>query len=171
MKTIKSPYPALNAWRQYEPVTTDTIEAGTEAVCTNGQKYAQTFIGRKSRVTDVHGMASSAEFVNTLEDVIQKRGAMDKLILDSARVETSRRVQDILRALFIDSWQSEAHFQWQNFAEHGWKFLKHNVQFIMNWRNVIPGAWLLCMQWVADAMNHTSEKSLKWRPPLEVLTG
>ena len=171
MKTIKSPYPALNVWRRYEPVATDTIEAGTEAICTNGQKYAQIFIGRKSRVIDVYGMATSAEFVNTLEDVIRKRGAMDKLISDSARVEISRRVQDILRALFIDSWQSEAYFQWQNFAEHGWKFLKHNVQFIMNWRNVMPGAWLLCMQWVADVMNHTSEKSLKWRPPLEVLTG
>ena len=41
----------------------------------------------------------------------------------------------------------------------------------MNYRNVDPEAWLLCLQWVADVMNHTAEKSLGWRPPLEVLTG
>ena len=41
----------------------------------------------------------------------------------------------------------------------------------MNLRNVDPKAWLLCAQWVADVMNHTSEKSLQWRPPLELLTG
>ena len=42
---------------------------------------------------------------------------MDKLISDSARVETSKRVKDILRALIIDDWQSEANYQHQNFAE------------------------------------------------------
>ena len=36
--------------------------------------------------------------VNTLEDVIRKRGAMDKLITDSAHVEISKRVSEILRA-------------------------------------------------------------------------
>ena len=41
----------------------------------------------------------------------------------------------------------------------------------MNWRNVDPSAWLLCTQWVADVMNHASEKSLNWKPPLQVLTG
>jgi hypothetical protein len=31
--------------------------------------------------------------------------------------------------------------------------------------------WLLTGEWIADVMNHTAEKSLQWRPPLEVLTG
>ena len=96
---------------------------------------------------------------------------MDKLISDSARVEVSRRVKDILRNLIIDDWQSEPNYQHQNFAEHRWKHLKRNVQWIMNWRNVEPGAWLLCLEWVADVMNHTAEKSLRWKPPLEILTG
>ena len=65
---------------------------------------AQIFVGRKSLVIDVFGMKPDAAFVNTLEDVIQKRGAMDKLITDSARVEMSQRVLDILRALCIDGW-------------------------------------------------------------------
>jgi hypothetical protein len=41
----------------------------------------------------------------------------------------------------------------------------------MNKRNVAPEAWLLCLQWVADVMNVTAEKSLGGRPPLQVLTG
>ena len=56
--------------------------------------------------------------MNTLEDVIRKRGAMDLLITDGAKAEISKRVLDILRAYVIANWQSEPHFQWQNWAEH-----------------------------------------------------
>ena len=41
----------------------------------------------------------------------------------------------------------------------------------MNWRNVDAEAWLLCLEWVADVMNHTAEQSLGWRPPLQLLSG
>ncbi len=34
-----------------------------------------------------------------------------------------------------------------------------------------PAAWFLCGEYVADVMNHLVEKSLGWRPPLEVLSG
>ena len=171
LQTIKSPYPANNVWRRNEPVASDTIFADVPAVDTGGQKAAQLYIGRVSLVSDAYGMSSTEQFVNTLEDVIRKRGAMDKLITDSARVEISKRVADILRALCIDDWQSEANYQSQNFAEHRWKHIKRNVNFFMNWRNVPPNAWLLCLQWVCDVMNHTAEKSIGWRPPLQVLTG
>jgi hypothetical protein len=40
-------------------------------------------------------MSTEKQFVNTLEDVIQVRGAMDKLITDSARVEISKQIVDI----------------------------------------------------------------------------
>ena len=40
---------------------------------------AQLFIGRKSLIIDVYGMSTEKQFVNTLEDVNRKRGAMDKL--------------------------------------------------------------------------------------------
>ena len=52
---------------------------------------AQLFIGRKSLIIDVYGMSTEKQFVNTLEDVIRKWGAMDKLITDSAAVEVSKR--------------------------------------------------------------------------------
>jgi hypothetical protein len=95
-QTIQSPYPAYNVRRRNEPVATDTIFAEVPAVDTNGMKMCQIFVGRKSLVIDVFGMHNNAEFVNTLEDVIRKRGAMDKLISDSAKVEISKRVLDIL---------------------------------------------------------------------------
>ena len=170
-QTLQSPYPAHNVWRRNEPVATDTIFAEVPAVDTGGQTMAQIYVGRKSLVIDVYGMSSTKEFVNTLEDTIRKRGAMDKLISDSAKVEISQRVKDVLRAFCIDDWQSEPYYQHQNFAEHRWKFLKRNVQWIMNNRNVDPNAWLLATQWVADIMNHTAEKSLGWRIPISLLDG
>jgi hypothetical protein len=57
---------------------------------------------------------------------------MDKLITDSARVEISKQIVDILRSLCIDAWQSEPHYQHQNFAEHRWKAFKRNVDWFMN---------------------------------------
>ena len=171
LQTTNSPYPALNIPRRNEPVATDTIYAEVPAVASGGCNRAQIFVGRKSLVIDVYGMSSDAQFVNTLEDVIRKRGAMDTLISDSARVEISERVKTILRNLFIKDWQSEPNYQHQNFAEHRYRHIKRNLQWYMNYRNVDPSAWLLCLEWVADVMNHTAERSLGWRPPLEVLTG
>ena len=170
-QTMKSPYPATNVLRRNEPLATDTVYAEVPAICTNGQTMAQIYIGVKSLVIDVFGMSSEKQFVNTLEDIIRERGAPNQLQSDSANVEKSARVKDILRALVISDWQSEPNYQHQNPAERRWQHLKKNVQWYMNLRNVPANAWLLCCQWVADVMNHTSEKSLKWRPPLEVLTG
>ncbi len=170
-KTIKSPYPANNVWRRNEPVATDVIFAEVAAICTNGQKIAQIFVGRKSLVIDVYGCSTKAQFVNTLEDVIRKRGAMDLLISDSEAVEISARVQDILRSLGILSWQSEPGHQHQDFAERRWSNFKVNINLVMDFRNVPADGWLLCAEWVADVMNHLAERSLGWRTPLEVLTG
>ena len=170
-KTIKSPFPAHNVWRRNEPVATDTIFAKVPAIGTGGQTMAQFYVGRKSMVIDIYGMATEKEFVNTLEDIIRKRGAMDKLISDSARTEISARVKDILRSLCINDWQSEAQYQHQNFAERRWQHFKKNLNWYMNYRNVPPEAWLLCAQWIADVMNHTAEKSLGWRIPMQIISG
>ena len=41
-------------------------------------------------------MKSGKQFINTLEDNIRRRGAMDKLLSDSAKTEISKNVMDIL---------------------------------------------------------------------------
>ena len=48
---------------------------------------AQIFVGTQSMVTDVYPMKQQSQFVNTLEDNFRERGAMNKLISDSAKVE------------------------------------------------------------------------------------
>ena len=58
-------------------------------------------MGAKTIITDVCGIKSDENFVNSLEDNIMQRGFMDKLMSDSARSEISIRVKDILRALFV----------------------------------------------------------------------
>ena len=54
-----------------------------------GLTCAQLFVGCETLVTDVYGMKMDKEFVNTLEDNIRKRGAMDKLISDWTQSEVS----------------------------------------------------------------------------------
>jgi len=127
LQTIKSPWPANNVRRRNEPVATDTIKAQVPAV-DDGSTMAQLFIGRKSLVSDAYGVKTDAAFVNTLEDNIRQRGAMDKLISDGAQAELSDRAKDVLRALCIDDWHSEAHYQHQNFAEDRWRHIKKNVE-------------------------------------------
>ena len=55
-------------------------------------------------------MKTYKKFVNTLEDNIRTRGAMDQLVSDSTKVEVSNKVHDIIQTLFIDNWQSEPHY-------------------------------------------------------------
>ena len=85
----------MNVPRRHEPVATDTIFSDTPAV-DSGVKQAQVSVGRDSLVADVYPMKSGKQFVNTLEDNIRRRGAMDKLLSDSAKTEISKKVMDIL---------------------------------------------------------------------------
>ena len=81
---LKSRNPALNVSRRHEPVATDTVFSDTPAV-DSGVKQAQVFFGMDTLVADAYPMKSGKQFVNTLEDNIRRRGAMDKLLSDSAK--------------------------------------------------------------------------------------
>jgi hypothetical protein len=69
-------------------VATDTVFRDTSAVFTGSIKSAQIFIERKSLVDDVYGIKTNKAFVNTLEDNIREREAMDKLISDCEGAES-----------------------------------------------------------------------------------
>ena len=60
---------------------TPTVESGVTT--------AQLFIGCDTLVSDVYPMKSGKNFVNTDEDNIRERGAMNHLISDSSKVEVS----------------------------------------------------------------------------------
>ena len=99
-KHLKSRNRALNIPRRHEAVATDTVFSDTPAV-NSGVKQAQVFVGWDTLVADAYPMKSGKQFVNTLEDNIRRRGAMDKLQSDSAKTEISNKVMDILRAYHI----------------------------------------------------------------------
>ena len=154
----------------HEIVATDTIFSDTPSVEDNSI-MAQFFVGRTSLFCDVYGMKSKKEFVNTLEDNIRYRGAMDKLVSDMAQEEISKKVKDILRNYRIKDWQSEPYHQHQNFAERKYQMIKSYVNTIMNRTGAIPETWLLCMKYVCFLHNHLAAESLNWRTPYEMLTG
>ena len=169
-KTFKTPFPACNIHRRNEAVATDTIYSDTPAI-DDGSKIAQLYVGRSTLVTDVYGIKTEKQFVNTLEDNIRKRGAMDKLISDRAQVEVSGRVLDILRSYVIDSWQSEPHYQHQNFAERRYSTVKPLVNVLLNLTGAPAYCWLLALCYVCFVLNHTAVGSLNWRTPIEKMTG
>ena len=116
-------------------------------------------------------MRSGKQFINTLEDNIRRRGAMDKLISDSAKNEISHKVQDILRAYNISDWQSEPHHQNQNPAEWRYRTIKAWTNTIMNRTGAPAYCWLLTLQYVCYILNHISTGSLGGQVPLQVLYG
>ena len=107
-------------------------------------------------------MKTEKQFVNTLEDNIRNRGAMDKLISDRAQVEISNKAKEILRAYCIDDWQSEPHHQHQNYAERRYATIKPLVNMILNTTGAPSELWLLALMYVCYVLNHTAVESLGW---------
>ena len=168
--TFKTPFPACNVLRRNEPVATDTVFSDVPAV-DGGETCAQIYVGRNTLVTDVYGMKSEKQFVNTLEDNIRKRGAMDKLISDRAQVEVGKRCNDILRAYCIDDWQSEPGYQHQNFAERRYNTVKSSVNGLLNRTGAPAYTWLLALLYVCFILNLTAVESIGWIPPLTCMDG
>jgi len=166
---FKSPFPALNHPRRDEDVATDTVYSDTPAI-DNGAKMAQLFTGISSTVTDVYAMKNDNQFVNTLEDNIRERGAMRRLISDRASVEISQRVDDILRAMFIGSWQSEPKHQHQNPAERRINTIKDATNRLMDRVGAPDFTWYLALSYVCYVYNHTWNETIG-HIPLALATG
>ena len=166
---FKSPFPALNVNRRQEAVATDTVYADVPAIdC--GHTQAQFYCGIDSLVCDAYGMKTDKQFVNTFEDIIRQRGAMDKLISDGAKVETTGKAQDIFRAYVIGNWHSEAYQQQQNFAERKYQQVKNTTNRLLERAGSPAYTWLLALLYVCFLLNHTANETLGWRTPLERLT-
>ena len=168
-KPLKSRNPALNIPRRHEAVATDTVFSDTPAV-DSGVKQAQVFVGRDTLVADAYPMKSGKQFVNTLEDNIRRRGAMDKLLSDSAKTEISNKVMDILRAYHISNWHSEPYHQNQNPAEWRYRTIKSWTNIVMNRSGAPANCWLLCLIYVCYLLNHIACNALDGKIPLLALT-
>ena len=113
-KTYRSLFPALNVNQINEPVAIDTYYCNSPAI-DNGYKFAQVFVGTKTLVSNVYIMKSDKKIRQQFRGQHQAEGAMENLILDSAKSEISTRDKDILRSLFINDWKSEDQHKHQNF--------------------------------------------------------
>ena len=91
----------MNVYCRGEPVATDIIYSETPSN-DDGSTCVNLFVSTKSLVSDIYGMKTDKQFVNTLEDNIRARGATSKLISDSAQSEVRNSAQSILWAIFID---------------------------------------------------------------------
>ena len=145
-KHLKSRNPAPNIPRRHEAVAMSTVFSDTPAV-DSGVKQAQVCVGRDTLVADAYPIKSGKQFVSTLEDNIRRRGAMDKLLSDSAKTEISNKVMDILRAYHISNWHSEPYHQNQNPAEWRYRTIKSWTNTVMNRSGAQPiaGSYALCM--------------------------
>ena len=168
-RTFKSPNPALNVPRRSEPVACDIVYSDTPAI-DNGSTAAVIFYGTQTHVTDVYGIKTDKQFINTLEDNIRERGAPTKLVSDRAQVEISTKVLDILRTLFVKSWQSEPHQQQQNPAERRYQTVKNATNRLMDRVGAPAFTWLLALHYVCLLLNYMYDDVIK-NVPLTALLG
>ena len=109
--------------------------------------------------------------MNTLEDNIRRRSAMDNLISNSAKNEMSHKVKDIVSAYNLSDWQSVPYHQNPNPAEWRDKTIKAWANTIRN-RTAAPAhCCLLTLQYVCYILNHMSTASHGSQVPLQVLYG
>ena len=114
-------------------------------------------------MADVYPMKSGKQFVNTLENIIRRRRAMDKLLSDSAKT--------ILRTYHISNWHSEPYHQNQNPAEWQYRTIKSWTNTVMNRSGAPANCWLICMIYVCYILNHIACGALNGSIPLLVLYG
>ncbi len=78
---------------------------------------SQIFVGTTSLLTNIYPLKSISMFPSVLSDHIIDRSAPTCLLSNSAKVEMSKQVKDILHAYGMWCWQSEPYHQHQNPVE------------------------------------------------------
>jgi hypothetical protein len=88
-------------------------------------------------------------------------GAMDILVSDCARAETSTRIKDILRALILSDWKSEPDQQKdQNFAKNQYATIKTANNRVLNLSGDSADWWLLALQFVCHVLSQLASAVL-----------
>ena len=103
----------MNVLRLNDKVMSDAVFSNTPAI-DGGEKGAQLWFGRKCHVIYAEKIKTTADYLRTLQNFVREYGAPDAIICDHANNQSSGRVLDYLRMLWIRLWVSEAHYQHQN---------------------------------------------------------
>src|SRR5688572_6510043 len=107
----------------------------------------------------------------TLQDFIRQWGAQNGLFSDSAALETSKAVKEILRHYCIKVMQSEPSHQHQNYAERKIQDVKSTSNVIMDRTGAPNHTWFLALKYVTKLLNHLSVKKLNYKTPIEMAFG
>ena len=169
IRNFRSPFPALNIPRRQESVVTDTVYDDTSAI-DYGHTRTQFYCETDLKVYDIYGMKMDKQCINSFEDIIRQRGAMDRLMSDKSQIETSGIFLDVLRTYVIGNWNGEPHQQQQNYAEGKYRHTKRTTNCMMERSGSPAYCWLLALSYVCFILNHTATAKLKWCTPLERLT-
>ena len=127
---FQSQCPALHVRRLRETFATDTFFSSEKAL--GGFSCAQLYVRKTSTFCEIYGMKRAEQMPETLQDFIRQWGAPSGLFSDSAVLETSKAVKDILRHCCIKDMQSEPNHQHQNYAERKIQDVKSTAIVIMD---------------------------------------
>ena len=116
-------------------------------------------------------MRSETQMPDTLKDFIRQWGAPSGLMSDSAKVETSKQIKEILRMYAIKDQQSEPYHQHQNYAERRIQEVKNTSTIIMDRIKAPNCLWYHCLKYVVVLLNHLSSKELDYKTPVEKAFG
>ncbi|HEY9708217.1 MAG TPA: hypothetical protein V6D48_08435 [Oculatellaceae cyanobacterium] len=166
---FKSRYPALNVKRLRETFATDTFFSSEKAL--GGITCAQLYVGKESTFTEIYGMKTKNQMPETLQDFIRQWGAPSGLMSDSAKVETSKQIKEILRMYAIKDMQSEPNHQHQNYAERRIQEVKSTSTIILDQVKAPNCLWYHCLKYVVVLLNHLSSPNLGHKTPIEKAFG
>jgi hypothetical protein len=142
----------LNVFHCQEDVACDIVYSDVPDIY-DGPTASVVFVGVNTQVTDVYGIKTDKQFVNTLEDNIIQRGAPLKLIGDRG-----------LCTFCIGNWQSEPHQQDQNPAEQRYQTIKNCTNRILDRTGAPANTWLFALQYVCFLLNHMYNTTLQAVP-------
>ena len=148
--------------RQRETFATDTFFSSEKAL--GGYTCAQLYVGKESPFTEIYGMKTKNQIPDTLQDFIGQWGAPSVLLSDSAKVETSKQIKEILRMYAFKDMQSEPNHQHQNYAERRIQEVKAASTIIMDKVGAPNCLWYHCLKYVVVLLNHLSSPGLKHDP-------
>ncbi len=92
-------------------------------------------------------------------------------MIDSAKVETSKQIKDILRIYAIKDMQSEPNHQHQNYAERRIQEVKNTSTVFMDKVGAPNCLWYLCLKYVCVLLNHLTSPGLGYKTPIEKAFG
>ena len=157
-KHYKSRFPAANVTRLMEWYSTDTIFSDEPAFDDGvpghgGTTMFQIYGGCDSHFLAGYPMKTEKAVPSTLEDFIRDHGAMQGLVSDNAKSETSNAMHNIFRLYNIKDRQSEPHYEHQNPIERRIQDVKRMARNIMDHVGCPAGYWLLCTLFVISLLN------------------